>query len=253
MEQVMSRLQGQRIVITGGTTGIGYAAAERVISEGASVIITGQDRARIEGAATRLGPSASALEVDQAGLDDIPALEAAVRARFGTIDTLFLNAGVTVPAPTEAEGPDTFDRQMTINLKAPFFIMKALAPLMKDGGSVILNTSCLAQLGMPGMAVYSATKAALRSLARTWAAEYVGRGIRVNAIAPGPVETPIYGKLGLDAASLQGMAAQIQAKVPMNRFGKPHDIAGAVAFLASADSAFMTGEEITIDGGWTQL
>lgn len=249
----MARLQGQSIVITGGTTGIGYASAERLIAEGARVLVTGQDRARVEEAVKRLGPSASGLVVDQARLDGIKALAAEVRARFGAIDGLFLNAGVTMPAPTEAESAEAFDRQMTINLKTPFFIMQALAPLMKDGGSVIVNTSCLDQLGMPGMAVYSATKAALRSLVRTWAAEYVGRSIRVNAIAPGPVETPIYGKLGLDAASLQGMAAQIQSKVPMNRFGKPHEIAGAVAFLASADSSFMTGEEITIDGGWAQL
>jgi NAD(P)-dependent dehydrogenase (short-subunit alcohol dehydrogenase family) len=249
----MNRLTGLNALITGGTTGIGYAAAQRLQSEGARIMITGQNADRVRSAADSLGGAAAGLVVDQSRVSDTTTLGDAVKRQFGQLDILFLNAGVTMLAPTEMESEAHFDQQMAINLKAPFFIMKAMLPLLRDGGAVIVNTSCLDQLGMPGMAVYSATKAALRSLVRTWAAELAGRKIRVNAIAPGPIETPIYGKLGLDQKSLEGMAGQIQAKVPLGRFGKVDEIAGAVAFLASRDAGFMTGEEITIDGGWTNL
>jgi NAD(P)-dependent dehydrogenase (short-subunit alcohol dehydrogenase family) len=249
----MQRLAGKRIVVTGGTTGIGYASAERFVAEGATVLLTGQSAERVAQAATALGEQATGLVVDQSNLDSVHALAEAVRARFGALDVLFLNAGVAVPAATDAETESGFDRQFTINVKAPFFIMQALAPALASGASVIVNTTTLTSLGMPGMATYSASKAALRSLVRTWAAEYVGRGVRVNAIAPGPVETPIYAKLGLDEAGMQAWATQILGNVPMKRFASADEIAGAAAFLASADSAYMTGEELTLDGGWASV
>jgi NAD(P)-dependent dehydrogenase (short-subunit alcohol dehydrogenase family) len=244
------RFSGQHIVVTGGTTGIGYAVARALIAEGARITITGQDVTRVRAAAAGLG--AVGVVADQSHAGGATALAQALNGG-DPIDALILNAGVTMPAATADETEAAFDRQMAINLKGPFFLVQALSPMLKDGGAIVVNTSCLDQLGMPGMAVYSASKAALRSLVRTWAAEFMPRKIRVNAVAPGPVETPIYGKLGLPADHLQAMAQGIQAKVPMDRFAQPEEIAGAFLFLASKDAAYVTGAEIAVDGGWTQL
>ncbi len=249
----MQRLNGIRAVITGGTTGIGYAAAQRLMEEGARVILTGQDPVRVDEAIARLGNGAKGFVARAENPEDAAALADFVTAEFGGLDVLFANAGVTWPAPFDAVDLESLQSQMAINFAGPLFAVQKLAPLMGDGASVIFNTSNLNELGMPGMAVYSASKAALRSLARTLQAELGTRGIRVNTVAPGPVETPIYGKLGMPEDQLEAMAEQIVAKVPAGRFGKPEEIAGAVAFLASSDSSFMRGTEVTVDGGWSSI
>ena len=166
---------------------------------------------------------------------------------------VFANAGVTCPGPFGEITADAVADQFAVNFTGPLLTIEALAPLMPQGGSVIVTTSSLDRAGIPGMAVYSASKAALRSLVRTFAAELAERGIRVNSIAPGPIDTPIYAKLGMPDEQLQGMSEFILTKVPQGRFGKPEEIAGAVVFLASDASSYMLGEEITIDGGWNSL
>jgi NAD(P)-dependent dehydrogenase (short-subunit alcohol dehydrogenase family) len=248
------RFHNSLALVTGGTTGIGYAIAQKLIAEGAKVIVSGQDAARLKAAIQSLGAQASGVIADQSHpAAAAEALRGAVAKAGGKLDILILNAGVTLPAATQDETSDAFDKQMAINLKSPFFTMQALIPSLTDGAAVVANTSCLNQLGMPGMAVYSATKAALRSMVRTWAAELKDRRIRVNAVAPGPTETPIYGKLGLPEEHLNAMASGILASVPMGRFASAEEIAGAFLFLASSDASYVTGEEITVDGGWAQL
>ena len=249
----MQRVEGKHAVVTGGTTGIGYSAAERLIAEGASVLITGQNAARVHDAAAKLGNQASGLVVDQRKAADLAKLAEVVREQWGGIDILFLNAGVVVLGATEGQTEEQFDDQMDTNVKGPFFTMQKLAPLLRQGSSVIATTSVADRKGVPGMAAYAASKAALRSFVRSWAAEFKDRGIRVNAVSPGPIETPIFGKLGLDETQLNGMSEAFLSQVPLGRFGAPTEIAGAVAFLASADASFMTGEEITVAGGMQAL
>ena len=249
----MTALKGKRIVVTGGTSGIGYAAAEAMISEGAEVIITGQDAQRVEDASQALGDAATGLVAPSQQPDSADRIAAAAKERFGGVDVVFANAGVTWPGPLGDITAEAVAHQFAVNFTGPLLTIQALAPLMGEGGSIIVTTSSLDRAGMPGMAVYSATKAALRSLVRTCAAELAERGIRINSIAPGPIETPIYAKLGMPEEQLQGMSEFILTKVPQGRFGKPEEIAGAAVFLASDASTYMLGEEITIDGGWTNI
>ena len=213
------------------------------------VLITGQNAERVREAAARLGNRASGLVVDQRNPDDIARLAGTVQEQWGGLDILFLNAGIVVLGPTEAQTEQQFDDQMDTNVKGSFLTMQKLAPLLRQGSSVIVTTSVVDRKGVPGMATYAASKAALRSFVRTWAAEFKDRDIRVNAVAPGPIETPIFGKMGLDETQLNGMAAAMQSRVPLGRFGAPAEIAGAVAFLASPDASYITGEEITVAGG----
>ena len=245
----MQRVEGKHAVVTGGTTGIGYSAAERLVAEGATVLITGQNPKRVSEAAAKLGNHASGLVVDQRKPADLEKLVDVVREQWGGLDILFLNAGVVVLGTTEGQTEDQFDDQIDTNVKGPFFTMQKLAPLLRQGSSVVVTTSVADQKGVPGFAAYAASKAALRSFVRTWAAEFKDRGIRVNSVAPGPIETPIFGKLGLSEAQIAERAAAFLAQVPLGRFGAPAEIAGAVAFLASSDASFMTGEEITVAGG----
>ena len=246
-------LEGKRIVVTGGTSGIGYAAAEAMIREGAQVIITGQDAQRVEDAARNLGEAASGVVAPSQDPASVDSITSAVKDRFGTLDGLFANAGVTWPGPLGEITAEAVADQFAVNFTGPLLTIQALAPLMSKGGSVIVTTSSLDRAGMPGMAVYSATKAALRSLVRTFAAELAERGIRVNSIAPGPIETPIYSKLGMPDEQLRGMSEFILTKVPQGRFGTPEEIAEAAVFLASDKSTYMLAEEITIDGGWSGI
>lgn len=249
----MAKLNGKRAVVTGGTSGIGFASAKRLIEDGAHVIITGQDKARIDDAVALLGDNAKGFVARAERPEESEALAAFVKAEFDGLDILFANAGVTWPGPLEVIDLEGLQAQIAINFAGPLFTVQKLAPLMGEGGSVILTTSCLDELGMPGMAVYSASKAAVRSLARTLQAELGAGGIRVNTVAPGPIETPIYAKLGLPEDQLNEMAKGILEQVPAGRFGKPDEIAGVIAFLASSDSSFMRGAEVTVDGGWTTL
>jgi NAD(P)-dependent dehydrogenase (short-subunit alcohol dehydrogenase family) len=248
----MTRLENTTAIVTGGTTGIGYAIAERLIAEGARVLVTGQDAARVAQAAGRLGNAATGLVADQTGLVFLDALEAAART-LGRIDTLVLNAGVAPLQSTLDATEAEYDRLFQVNVKAPFFTVQRLAPLLADGGSIVAITSVLDQIASAGLVPYGATKAALRNLVRSWAVEFQPRGIRANAVAPGPISTPIYGKLGLDAATLEASGKQMLAKVPMGRFGQPEEIAGVVAFLASRDASYVTGADIIAAGGWGEV
>jgi NAD(P)-dependent dehydrogenase (short-subunit alcohol dehydrogenase family) len=248
----MNRLAKTTAIVTGGTTGIGFAIAHRLIAEGARVLVTGQDAARVAQAAATLGAAATGLVADQADLGFLDALEAAARG-LGRIDTLVLNAGIAPLQSTLDAAEADYDRLFQVNVKAPFFTVQRLAPLLADGGSIVAVTSVLDQVASPGLVPYGATKAALRSLVRSWAVEFQPRGIRANAVAPGPISTPIYGKLGLDAATLEAAGKQLLAKVPMGRFGQPEEISGIVAFLASKDASYVTGADITAGGGWAEV
>jgi NAD(P)-dependent dehydrogenase (short-subunit alcohol dehydrogenase family) len=243
------------VLITGGTTGIGHATAVRMLDEGATVIITGQNADRLRAAELDLqahGKVTGVLwDAETAATSD--AVVDHVRQTHGRMDVVFANAGVTWPAPLGQISVADAQRQFMVNVTGPLTLIQALVPLIGAGGSIILNTSCLDVLGMPGMAVYSATKAALRSVTRTLAAELKDRGIRVNSVAPGPTETPLYGKMGMSEDQLSGMAAGIAGLIPLGRFAKASEMAGAVVFLASDASSYMLGAEIAVDGGWTAV
>lgn len=245
-------------LVTGATTGIGFASAEKLLQEGVSgLIITGQDVGRLAEAKESLSKTGNAKvtavrwRANVAGDTDLVA--DAIRSDHGHLDIIFANAGVTWPAPLGHIEMEAAQEQFLINTISPLILIQTLAPLMRDHGAIVLNTSCLDVLGMPGMAVYAASKAATRSLARTLSAELKERGIRVNAVAPGPTETPIYGKLGMSPQELEEMASGIVSQVPAGRFAKPEEIAGAVAYLASDASRYIVGEELNVDGGWANL
>jgi NAD(P)-dependent dehydrogenase (short-subunit alcohol dehydrogenase family) len=249
----MNRLQDKRALITGGTTGIGLETARQFLAEGAHVAVTGQNPKTLAQAREVLGPRALVVSSDAGDVSQQPALARTIKDSLGGLDTVFINAGVGDFRPIEAFDPEAFDRTFAINLKGPYFLIQALLPLLANPSSIVLNTSINAHIGMPMSSVYAASKAGLLSLARTLSGELIGRGIRVNAISPGPVTTPIYGKLGLPAEQLQGMAAQIQSQVPLGRFGDPAEIAKAVVFFASDESSFTVGSELIVDGGMSTV
>ncbi len=249
----MGKLSNKTALITGGTTGIGYATAQTFLAEGAKLAITGQNAERLEHAAKALDGDVLALRTDQTDLAEIDQMVAQTSGKFGSLDTLFLNAGITLPAPIEAVTEDQFDHLYRTNLKGPFFILQKLIPVLSEGATVVINASNLAALGIPTTSAYAATKGALVSLTRVFAAELLPKGIRVNAVAPGPVETPSMGKLGMSDDQLQGLMEQLTTTIPMGRIGQAEEVAKAVLFLASDDSSFMTGEIMTLDGGWSSL
>ena len=250
----MGKLEGKVAVITGGNSGIGLATAKEFVEQGAKVAIAGRDRKTLDAATREIGDGVLAVRADVSKLADIDALFAAVKAKFGRIDVLFVNAGIGTFKPLESVTEEIYDSILDINLKGAFFTIQKALPLLADGASIVLNTSIAAHIGRPiGTAVYSASKAGLLSLARTLSAELVGRNIRVNAISPGPVTTPIFGRLGIPAEALEETRRSIEAQVPMKRFGRPEEIAKTALFLASTDSSFLLGVEIVADGGMTQL
>ncbi len=249
----MKRLEGKVAVVTGGNSGIGLATAKRLQEEGARVAIAGRSKKTLDEAVKTIGNGVVAVQADVAKLTDIDKLYAEVSKKLGKIDVLFVNAGVAKFAPL-AETPESlFDEQFDINIKGAYFTIQKALPLLNDGASIILNTSVADRKGTAGTSAYSATKAALRSLARTAAAELVGRGIRVNTVAPGPIVTPIFGRTGLPQEAVDEFAKDVLTKVPMKRFGQPEEVAGAVAFLASQDASYITGVEINVDGGMGQI
>lgn len=239
------KLTNKHILITGGTTGIGLATAKLFAAEGARLTVTGTNPVTLEAARRELADSARVVAAD--------AGDGAAYAALGTpFDGVFLNAGIAKFAPITDFDEATLDEVLRVNVKGPFLAIKHLAPLMTRGGSIVVTTSINNQLGMPGSAMYAASKAAARSLVRVAAVELAARGIRVNAVSPGPIETPLYGKLGLSAEALQGFAKELPTKIPLGRFGTSDEVARAALFLIGDDSSFMTGEEIVLDGGMTQ-
>lgn len=249
----MTQFQGKVAVITGGNSGIGLATAKELHRQGAKIVISGRDEKSLAEAAQAIGGDTLAVRADVSRLADLDLLFARVRERFESIDVLFANAGVAKFSPVNEATEAHFDENMDINFKGAFFTAQKAMPLLKDGGAVIFNTSVVDQKGWVGTSVYSASKAALRSFTRTLAAELVGRRIRVNAVAPGPISTPIYGRLGMPADALQEFATGVQSQVPMKRFGNTDEVAKAVAFLASDDASYITGVELNVDGGMGQL
>jgi NAD(P)-dependent dehydrogenase (short-subunit alcohol dehydrogenase family) len=249
----MDKLKGKVAVITGGNSGIGLATAKEFLEQGAKVVISGRDQKTLDEAAKALGPDVLVVRADVAKLPEIDKLFAAVKAKFGRIDVLFVNAGIGKFVPFEAVTEELYDAVLDINLKGAYFTIQKALPLLADGASIVLNASINAHIGMENSSVYSASKAALLSLARTLSADLVGRNIRVNAISPGPVTTPILGRVGLDADALEQVRQRITSHVPLKRFGRPEEIAKAALFLASSDSSFLLGSEIVADGGMSQL
>lgn len=244
---LMSALQGKLAVVTGGNSGIGYATAERFKREGATVVITGRSRDRVVDAADRLG--VTGLVADVSSVANIERLATEVHSRFGKVDVLFINAGVFEPAPIGGISEEMFDRQMGINFKGALFTLEKFLPILNDGASVINLSSINAHTGMTNTAVYAASKAAMNSYTRTAATELAPRKIRVNSVNPGPIDTPIFGKVGMPREQLEGFAGAMQKVVPLKRFGKAEEVANVVAFLASDQAAFVTGSEYTVDGG----
>lgn len=249
----MARLKGKTAVITGGTTGIGLATAKEYLAEGAKVVITGRTDSTLQAAKKELGDGVVVAKSDTSRADDIAKLAEQVRAKFGKVDILFVNAGIAKFAPIEQVDEKHFDEQFNINVKGLYFTVQKFLPILNDGASIILNASIAASMGMATGSVYSATKAAVRSFGRTLAAELAPRRIRVNTISPGPVETPILGKMGLPQDQLDAFAAQMSQTVALKRFGQPKEIATAAVFLGSNESSFMTGSEMIIDGGFAEL
>ncbi|MBN3807089.1 SDR family oxidoreductase [Paraburkholderia sp. Ac-20336] len=249
----MTRFQNTSILVTGGSSGIGFAAAQAFAREGARVVITGRDAAALDTAKNALGERAIAIRNDAGSLAAARELAAAVDAQGVRLDAVFINAGSAKFAPFADVDEALWDASFDTNVKGAYFQIQALLPLLNRGASIVINGSINAHIGMPGSSVYAASKAALISLAKTLSAELLPRGVRVNVVSPGPVRTPLYGKLGLDAAALEATAAQIVGQVPLGRFGTPEEIAATVLHLAAPESAFIVGSEIIVDGGMSQL
>ncbi len=246
----MGRLDDKTALITGGTTGIGFATAKQFLHEGARVMITGQNEARLEAAAQELGQGVVPVRADVRSLDELTALVDRVRGTFGGLDVLFANAGVGSFAPLEAIDEAFYDTQFDINVKGVFFTVQRLQGALNEGASVVLNASAVHEKGSPMGSVYFATKAAVRSFARSLAAELPPRKVRVNVVSPGFVFTDFQAKMGLPPEALDAFAASIRQASPLGREGKPHEIAHAVVFLASDEASFVTGEDLVVDGGY---
>jgi NAD(P)-dependent dehydrogenase (short-subunit alcohol dehydrogenase family) len=244
----MARLAGKRALITGGSSGIGLETARLFLHEGARVAITGTNPDTLNAARTELG-DVVAIRSDAGDAQGQKAVADQLQAAFGGLDVAFLNAGIGDFRPIEQWDEAGFDRSMAVNLKGPFFLIQALLPLFAAPASIVLNTSINAHIGMPNSSIYAATKAGLLSLVRTLSGELIGRGIRFNAISPGPIATPLHGKIGMDEAAIAALVSQI----PAGRRGLPAEIAQAVVFLASDETPFAVGSELIVDGGMATL
>ncbi|GAB4251276.1 MAG: SDR family oxidoreductase [Ekhidna sp.] len=249
----MGKLNGKVALITGANSGIGLATAKLFIQEGAKVVITGRRQEALDEAVKEIGGDVKAILADAA---DIPKTKEVVEQTvdaFGKIDILFANAGVAYFSPHTEITEEFFDSQFNINVKGPFFLIKEAIPHLNDGAVIIGNTSVVNQKGFDGTSVYSATKAAFRSLSRVLASELRERKIRTVSVAPGPIETPIYGKLGMPQEALEEMGAGFAQQVPLGRFGSADEVAKSVLFLASDDASFVNGVELEVDGGLSQV
>ncbi|AOI88567.1 SDR family oxidoreductase [Burkholderia pseudomultivorans] len=245
----MQRFEGKTVFVTGGNSGIGLAAARAFAAEGARVIITGRDAQTLEAARQALGADAIALRNEAGTVAGARALADAIAAVGARLDAMFVNAGVAKLGPFADTDEALWDLVFDTNVKGPYFQIQALASLFNRGASIVINGSINAHVGMPGSSVYAASKAAVNSFAKTLSTELLPLGVRVNVVSPGPVQTPLYGKLGLDAATLDETADKIRGLVPVGRFGTPDEIASTVLHLSAPESAFIVGAEIIASGG----
>jgi NAD(P)-dependent dehydrogenase (short-subunit alcohol dehydrogenase family) len=250
---VSKQFEGKVAVVTGGNSGIGLATAKAFAREGAKVAITGRSAATLEAAQKELGPNALVIKADMSKVPEIVGAFDQIRRRFDRIDALFVNAGIGKFIPLDEVTEEFYDAVMATNVKGLFFTVQKAAPLFNQGAAVVLNASINAHKGMPGSSVYGASKAAVVNLAKTLSADLLQRGVRVNVVSPGPIETPIFEKMGLADDQLAQTREWIISQVPLKRFGHPDDIANAVLYLSSPASAFVVGTELIVDGGMTQL
>ena len=249
----MARLDGKVALVTGGSSGIGYATARRFAAEGAFVYITGRRRAELDKAVLTLGNNAKAIRADMAELADIDQLYAQIAAEKDKIDVLVANAGFLEPRMLGEVTPEHFDKTFGVNARGVFFTVQKALPLMRSGGSIILVSSIAAFKGLPAHDTYSATKAAIRSYARTWTAEFRGRHIRVNTLSPGPVDTAMIGSYDALEGGADKVRAQFAELIPVERMGRPEEIANAALFLASDESSFVAGIDLVVDGGMSAI
>ena len=245
----MKKLEGKIALVTGGTSGIGLGTAKRFVSEGAFVYITGRRQAELDAAVLELGENVRGVQGDVTNLEDLDLLFTTIKEEKGTLDVVFANAGVGEYAPLGSITEEHFEKTFAINVKGVVFTAQKALPLLKDGGAIVINGSTVSIVGQPSFSVYSATKAAVRSFARTWSVDLRERKIRVNVVSPGFIPTPAYERLGLTDEMLK----EAIKNVPLGRVGTPEDIAKAVVFLASDDSSYITGIELFVDGGVAQI
>jgi NAD(P)-dependent dehydrogenase (short-subunit alcohol dehydrogenase family) len=247
------KLGGKVAVITGGSTGIGLATAKEFAAQGATVIITGRRQAALDKAVALIGKNVTAVQGDTANLADLDKLYDTVKRQAGRIDVLIANAGIGEFKSTAEATPEHFDKVFNVNVRGVYFTVQKALPLIADGASIVVTASSAQYMGIPGFSVYSATKAAVRTLVRSWAAEFKTKGIRVNTLSPGPIDTPIFETLGMPPETIEMAKAGFVSQVPLGRIGRSEEMAKAMLFLASSDSSFSTGIDLVADGGMTQI
>jgi len=249
----MKRFEGKVAVVTGGNSGIGLATARLFREQGAKVAISGRDQKTLDESIKIIGGETLAVKADVSKLADIDKFLAQVAAKFGKIDALFANAGVAKFAPVGDSTEQMFDEMFDINVKGLYFTLQKAVPYLNDNAGIVLNSSIANSKGTPTTSIYSSSKAAVRSLARTFGAELVGRGIRVNVVSPGPITTPIFRRTGLPQSAVDEFIETVTSRVPMKRFGSPEEVGHAVLFLASSEASYITGVDLNVDGGAGQI
>jgi NAD(P)-dependent dehydrogenase (short-subunit alcohol dehydrogenase family) len=250
---ISKRLDGKIAVITGGSSGIGLATAQRFVEEGAYVFITGRRQSELDKAVKQIGKNVIGVQGDVSDLGDLDLLYEMVKQQKGRIDILVGNAGIADYAPLGTITESQFDKTFSVNVKGLLFTVQKALPLFQDGGSIILTAAAGASKGYEGFSVYSATKSAIRSFARSWTVDLKRRKIRVNAVSPGPIDTPIFSSTGENEEETRRVKKYIASTIPVGRMGNPEEIASAISFLASEDSSFVTGIELFVDGGIAQI
>lgn len=251
--QSNQKLSGKVALVTGGNSGIGLATAKLYKEQGATVVVTARSQETFQLAHKELGQFFDVVKADVRKLEDLDSLYGHIKTKYGKFDILFANAGVALFQPTSASDPEFFDTQFDTNVRGLFFTVQKALPLLNKGSSVVLNASVVSQKGVVNGSVYAATKAAVRSFARSWTAEIPVSDVRFNVISPGPIDTPIFAKTGMDKATTAAFAEKMMAVVPAHRFGKPEEMAKVALFLASDDSSYVVGAEIFADGGYGQV
>jgi NAD(P)-dependent dehydrogenase (short-subunit alcohol dehydrogenase family) len=247
------KLEGKIALVTGGSTGIGLATAQQFVAEGAYVYITGRRQPELDAAVKTIGSNVTAIQADSSNLADLDKVYAQIKKEKGHLNILFANAGGGEFAPLGSITEEHFDNTFNTNVKGLVFTVQKALPLIPAGGSIILNASIVSIKGMAAFSVYSATKAAVRSFARSWTVDLKGRDIRINVISPGPIETPGVSGLAKTEEERKGLYANLAAMVPLGRVGQPSEIAKTAVFLASDDASFIAGIELFVDGGAAQI